>query len=48
MIEVPFGKPSISGAKDDEWLMISYKEFMIHLFTEESRNEVDIEAKWMF
>ncbi|KAM3144292.1 hypothetical protein pb186bvf_003456 [Paramecium bursaria] len=48
MIEVPFGKPSISGAKDDEWLMISYKEFMIHLFTEESRNEVDIEAKWMY
>lgn len=43
-----FGKPAISGAKDDEWLMVYYKEFMVHLFTEDCRNEVDIEAKWMY
>lgn len=28
--------------------MVYYKQFMIHLFTEDCRNEVDIEAKWMY
>lgn len=43
-----YGKPAISGTKDDEWLCVYYREFMIHLFTEDSRNEIDIEAKWMY
>lgn len=28
--------------KDVEWLMVYYKEFMVHLSTKESRNEIDI------
>lgn len=43
-----YGKPSICGAKDDEWLMVFYKQYMIHLFTQDCRNEVDIEAKWIY
>ncbi|CAK69542.1 unnamed protein product (macronuclear) [Paramecium tetraurelia] len=43
-----YGKPQISGQKDDEWLMVYYKQYMIHLLTEDSRQEVDIEAKWIY
>jgi hypothetical protein len=36
------------GAKDDEWLMVGYKDFMVHLFNEDMRKEYDIEAKWKY
>jgi len=34
------------GTKDDEWLMVGYKDFMVHLFNEDMRKEYDIESKW--
>jgi len=38
--------PRVDGRRDDEWIMVSWKDFMIHMFTEESRSDLDLENKW--
>jgi len=38
--------PRIDGGRDDEWIMVSWKGVMVHMFTEESRNDLDLETKW--
>lgn len=40
--------PFLGGKKDDEWIMVSYREFMVHLFTEEAREEICLEHKWRY
>ncbi len=39
-------KVSVSGRKDDEWVMISIGEVMVHLFNEDMRHDFDIESRW--
>ena len=38
--------PALHGRRDDEWIMVTCKEFMINMFLEESRLEIDLEWKW--
>lgn len=47
-LEIPeqINPPRLDGRRDDDWIMVSFKNFMIHMFTEESREEVDMEGKW--
>ena len=47
-IEIPdlINPPRIHGRKDDDWIMVSFKNVMIHMFTEESRQDLDLENKW--
>ena len=47
-LEVPemVNPPAVHGRRDDDWIMVSIKNVMIHMFTEESREDIDIEAKW--
>ena len=40
-------EPRVFGRKDDEWIMINIGAQMhLHLLTENSREDVDLEAKW--
>lgn len=34
------------GRKDDEWILVEFGEFDIHIMTEEERKEMDLEWKW--
>ena len=34
------------GRKDEEWMMVEYKDFEISLMTEEQREAADLEWKW--
>lgn len=47
-IEIPelINPPRIHGRKDDDWIMVSFKNVMVHMFTEESRADLDLENKW--
>ncbi len=36
----------IYGRKDDDWIMVESKDIMIHMFTEESGEDVALEFKW--
>jgi len=38
--------PRVDGRRDDEWIMVSWKDYMVHMFTEESREDLDLENKW--
>jgi len=38
--------PRIDGGRDDEWIMVSWKGVMVHMFTEEARIDLDLETKW--
>lgn len=47
-IEIPelINPPRLHGRKDDDWIMVSFKNVMVHMFTEESRLDLDLENKW--
>lgn len=34
------------GRKDDEWILVEFGDFDIHIMTEEERKEMDLEWKW--
>ena len=36
----------MDGGKDEEWNMVSYKEYEVSLMTEEQREAMDLEWKW--
>jgi ribosomal silencing factor RsfS len=36
----------MNGGKDEEWNMVSYKDYEISLMTEEQREAMDLEWKW--
>lgn len=39
--------PSISGTKDESWLLITIKEVQVHIIVEEYREELDLEFRWL-
>ena len=47
-IEIPelMNPPKLYGRKDDDWILVECKDIMVHMFTEESRDEIDLEHKW--
>ena len=36
----------MNGGKDEEWTMVSYKDYEVSLMTEEQREAMDLEWKW--
>lgn len=36
----------MNGGKDEEWVMVEYKDYEISLMTEEQREAIDLEWKW--
>lgn len=41
-------QPTIHGRKDDDWIMVWFGENMVHLFIEQSREDIDLPVKWGF
>ena len=41
-------QPRIHGRKDDDWIMIWFGEYMVHLFIEQSREDIDLPVKWAY
>jgi len=40
----PFG---VEGKTGSEWILVDYVDFIIHLFTEETRQKYALEKLWM-
>jgi len=38
--------PKLYGRKDDDWILVECKDIMVHMFTEEAREDIDLEYKW--
>lgn len=38
--------PKMYGRKDDDWILLECKDIMVHMFTEEARDDIDLEYKW--
>ena len=36
----------LNGGKDEEWVMVEYKDYDVSLMTEEQREAMDLEWKW--
>lgn len=36
----------MNGGKDEEWCLVTYKDYDINLMTEEQREAMDLEWKW--
>jgi ribosomal silencing factor RsfS len=47
-VEIPeiLNPPKMYGRKDDEWILVECKDIMVHMFTEEAREDIDLEYKW--
>ncbi len=39
--------PHIAGRKEDEWLLIRIQDVVVNLFTQDYRDEIDIEQRYM-
>uniref|UniRef100_A0A7S3FUW0 Uncharacterized protein n=1 Tax=Strombidium rassoulzadegani TaxID=1082188 RepID=A0A7S3FUW0_9SPIT len=39
--------PTISGTKDDSWLLVTIKEVQVHFILADYRDELDLEFRWM-
>lgn len=39
--------PTVSGTKDDSWLLVVVKNVQVHLILEEYRDDLDIEFRWL-
>jgi ribosomal silencing factor RsfS len=47
-IEELMNPPKLYGRKDDDWILVECKDIMVHMFTEESRDDIALEYKWRY
>ncbi|MCI0470679.1 MAG: ribosome silencing factor [Candidatus Aminicenantes bacterium] len=38
---------SVEGQRESEWVLLDYIDFLVHIFTEETRRKYSLEKLWM-
>ena len=38
--------PKLYGRRDDDWILVEYADFMVNMFTDDAREDIDLENKW--